>query len=211
MLRLYTYWRSSAAYRVRIALNLKGLEYESVAVHLGRDEHKGSYKEKNPQGLVPALEHDGQLLLQSLPIIDYLDSVFPEPAMVPREPVARARVQAMALIVAADIHPLNNLRVRRYLGDILKLEEEQKNAWYKLWIAEGFSAIETMLQDPATGKFCHDDTPTLADACLVPQVYNARRIDCDLSPYPEIMRIEAECLALDAFDRAVPEHQPDAP
>ena len=210
-LKLYTYWRSSAAYRVRIALNLKGLDYQSVAVHLARGEHRGEYRTHNPQGLVPALEHDGQLLIQSLAIIDYLDRVFPEPALVPQEPVSRARVQAIAQIVAADIHPLNNLRVRHYPTDEFDLPDEKKNAWYQHWIAEGFAAIESFLQDSATGDFCHGNSPTLADACLIPQVYNARRIECDLSAYPEITRIDANCLALAAFDRAIPEHQPDAP
>lgn len=209
-LRLYSYWRSSAAYRVRIALNLKGLDYQTVAVNLARGEHHGDYGEVNAQRLVPALDHDGHVLTQSLSIIDYIDNTFVGPRLVPGEGRARARVNALAQIVACDIHPLNNLRVLKYLVAELKVGESDKQRWYAQWIASGFAAFERNLQDQATGRFCHGDTPTLADACLVPQVYNARRFDCDMEPYPAIRRIEARCLEHEAFARAVPERQPDA-
>jgi len=209
-MKLYSYWRSSAAYRVRVALNLKNLDYDSVPVHLVRGEQRGAYRERNPQGLVPALEHDGHIITQSLAIIDYLDHVFPETPLAPVEPLARSRVQALAQIVVADIHPLNNLRVRKYLASELQISKQQQEDWNKHWVEQGFSAIETLLQDSATGDFCHGNSPTLADVCLIPHVYNVRRAEIDMSPYPEIARIDANCLALDAFDRAIPEHQPDA-
>ena len=209
-IKLYTYWRSSAAYRVRIALHLKGVDHEQVPIHLARGEHRGDYRERNPQGLVPAIEHDGHILIQSLAIINYLERIFPQPALLPDEPVARARVSALAQIVAADMHPLNNLRVLQYLSSDLKVSDEQKQAWYEHWVAEGFSAIEALLQDRETGKFCHGNSPTLADVCLIPQIYNARRFECDLEHYPRIRRVEANCLALEAFDATRPELQPDA-
>ena len=208
-IRLYTYWRSTAAYRVRIALCLKGIDYEPVPIHLARGEHRGDYRERNPQGLVPALEHDGHVLIQSLAIINYLERVFPQPALLPDEPLARARVSALAQIVTSDMHPLNNLRVLQYLGNDLGIGDEQRQQWYEHWVAEGFKAIETLLQDRETGKFCHGNSPTLADVCLIPQVYNARRFECDLEHYPRIRRVEANCLALEAFDETRPELQPD--
>ncbi|MDH3589970.1 MAG: maleylacetoacetate isomerase, partial [Gammaproteobacteria bacterium] len=159
---------------------------------------------------VPAIEHDGHILIQSLAIINYLERIFPQPALLPDEPVARARVSALAQIVAADMHPLNNLRVLQYLSSDLKVSDEQKQAWYEHWVAEGFSAIEALLQDRETGKFCHGNSPTLADVCLIPQIYNARRFECDLEHYPRIRRVEANCLALEAFDATRPELQPDA-
>lgn len=209
-LRLYTYWRSSAAYRVRIALELKGLAYETVAVHLARGEHRGDYAQTNPQQLVPALEHDGLVVIQSLAIIDYLDSTFLGSRLIPAAPAERARVNALAQIVACDIHPLNNLRVTTYLERELGVDEQQKLSWYRHWVAQGFAALERLLDNPSTGAFCHGETPTLADICLIPQMYNARRFDCDLRPYPTLCRIETQCLEHDAFERAAPENQPDA-
>ncbi|MGD8430166.1 MAG: maleylacetoacetate isomerase [Ectothiorhodospiraceae bacterium] len=212
-MRLHDYFRSTAAYRVRIVLNLKGLDYEQVSVNLREGAQQAAdYLAVNAQGLVPALEVEGGLLTQSLAICEYLEETHPEPALLPREPLARARVRALAEAVACDIHPLNNLRLLKYLTGELGVSEDQKLAWYHHWIREGFNAIEQMLRaSPDTGEFCHGDAPTLADACLVPQVYNARRFELDIDPYPGIRRIEENCLALAAFDRARPEKQPDAP
>ena len=211
MLKLYDYWRSSAAYRVRIALNCKGLQYESVAVDLARGEQHGEYLAINPQGRVPALVHDDRLVYQSLAIIDYLDSVFEQPRLVPADAPARARVNALAHIVACDMHPLNNIRVLKYLGDEMAIGPQRRQRWYCHWIATGFQALEALLASDETGEFCHGDTPTLADICLVPQVYNARRFACSLDAYPAIRRIESHCLELEAFSNAIPENQPDAP
>jgi maleylacetoacetate isomerase len=192
---LYGYFRSSAAYRVRIALNLKGLAYDDRFIHLQKnDQHSPEYAEINPQKLVPALVDDGHRLIQSLAIIEYLEETHPQPALLPRDPVERARVRALAQAVACDIHPINNLRVLRYLVRELGVSEEKKDAWYRHWVEEGLQAIETMLvRDPETGRFCHGDSPTLADICLVPQVANARRFKCDLSACPTVERIVAEC------------------
>jgi maleylacetoacetate isomerase/maleylpyruvate isomerase len=176
---LYTYWRSSAAYRVRIALNIKGVEYDSRSVHLVRDggeQHSPAYRQINPQGLVPALVHEDRIYSQSLAIIEYLEERYPEPSLLPRDPGDRARVRGLAQMVACDIHPLNNSRVQKYLVGELGLGDEQKLAWYRHWITLGFGAIEARLdQDGYTGRFCHGDTAGLADLCLVPQVYNAER------------------------------------
>jgi maleylacetoacetate isomerase len=214
MLRLYGYWRSSAAYRVRIALELKSLSYEYAPVHLvrgGGEQRQPDYRRVNPQGRVPSLEHDGRVLTQSLAIIEYLDESWPEPALLPSTPAARARVRALADLVACDIHPLNNLRVLQYLSRTLGQAEPARDDWYRHWIADGFTALEVLLAGSAdTGRYCHGDTPGLADACLVPQVYNARRYNCDLEPFPTIARIEQSCNALAAFERARPERQPDA-
>ncbi|PWC56616.1 maleylacetoacetate isomerase [Azospirillum sp. TSO22-1] len=212
-MKLYGYFRSSAAYRVRIALNLKGLAPEHAFVHLRKGEQQAAaYAALNPQKFVPALEtDDGALLTQSLAIVEYLDEVHPHPALLPADPADRARVRAIALAVACDIHPLNNLRVLKHLGKALGLDEEARNAWYRHWIAEGFDALEAMLaNDPRTGRFCHGDQPTLADVFLVPQVSNAERFDCDLTPYPTVVRIAAAARALPAFADAAPERQPDA-
>ncbi|MDH4030632.1 MAG: maleylacetoacetate isomerase [Chromatiales bacterium] len=211
---MYTYWRSSAAYRVRIALNIKGVEYDSRSVHLVRDggeQHSPAYRQINPQGLVPALVHEDRIYSQSLAIIEYLEERYPEPSLLPRDPGDRARVRGLAQMVACDIHPLNNSRVQKYLVGELGLGDEQKLAWYRHWITLGFGAIEARLdQDGYTGRFCHGDTAGLADLCLVPQVYNAERFGCDVSVFPTITRINAACLELDAFLRATPESQPDA-
>ena len=214
MLKLYGYWRSSAAYRVRMGLEVKGLSYELAPVHLmrnGGEQRTASYALINPQGRVPALEHDGRVLTQSLAILEYLDETWPQPALLPPDAAGRARVRALAQVVACDIHPLNNLRVLQYLERLLGQQESARNDWYRHWILDGFEALETLLARSAeTGRYCHGDSPGLADLCLVPQVYNARRYGCDLAPFPTIVRIDAACGALEAFQRARPERQPDA-
>ncbi len=212
---LHSYWRSSAAYRVRIGLGLKGLAYETRPVHLVRDggeQHGDAYRALNPQRLVPLLEHDGQRISQSLAILEYLDEAWPATApLLPPDAAGRARVRSLALLVACDIHPLNNLRVLQYLKREAGMEQPGVDGWMRHWMQAGFEAMEAMLAaSPDTGAFCHGDTPTLADCCLVPQLYNARRFEVDLSPYPRIVAIEANCLALPAFDAARPENQPDA-
>jgi maleylpyruvate isomerase len=209
---LYGYFRSSAAYRVRIALNLKGLAYDARYIHLRKnDQCSPEYTEINPQQLVPTLEDGGHHLTQSLAIIEYLEETHPQPALLPRDAVGRARVRALALAIACDIHPINNLRVLGYLTRTLGVSEEAKDTWYRHWVEEGMRALEAMLaREAATGRFCHGDSPTLADICLVPQVANARRFKCDLSACPTVERIAAECGKLDAFIRAAPANQPDA-
>jgi maleylpyruvate isomerase len=211
-MRLHGYYRSSASFRVRIAMNLKGLEPERLYHHLRRNEHQTpDYVALNPQALLPALELDGAVLTQSLAIIEYLEETHPEPPLLPKDPLGRARVRALALAVACDIHPVDNLRVLRYLRGPLSQPEEAVGAWYNHWIAEGFAALETLLaRSPDTGRFCHHDTPGLADLCLVPQVVNSRNFGLDLAPYPTIRRIYDACLALPAFERAMPANQPDA-
>lgn len=216
MFKLYTYFRSSAAYRVRIALNLKGLPYEAVPVHLikdgGQQKHP-PYLAKNPQGLVPALElDDGTVLTQSLAIIEYLDDSCPQgTALLPPDAAGRARVRAMSQAIACDIHPVNNLRVLQYLGQQLGASQEQKDAWYRHWISVGLQGVESMLAGSrATGVFCHGNTPGMADCCLVPQVFNARRFNCPLDEFPTIRRIAQACETLPAFEQAAPMHQPDA-
>ncbi|CDK98511.1 Maleylacetoacetate isomerase [Magnetospirillum gryphiswaldense MSR-1 v2] len=213
MIRLYTYFRSSAAYRVRIALNLKGIDYQAVPVHLVRNggEHKSAdYLALNPQGLVPALAVDGQVLTQSLAILEYLNETHPDPALLPADPLGRARVRAIAQAIACDIHPINNLRVLQYLGGTLGLDQAAKDDWYRHWVQTGLQAVEAMLAaDRRTGVFCHGDQPGLADCCLVPQVFNARRFNCDLTALPTIMRIAERCEQIDAFNQAAPAQQPD--
>ena len=211
-MKLYDYFRSSAAYRVRIALNLKGLAPEREFVHLRKGVQRGEdYLAVNPQGLVPALvTDDGKVLTQSLAIVEYLDETVPSPPFLPRSPAERARVRSLAQAIACDIHPIDNLRVLRYLLHTVGVEEGQKDAWYKYWIDVGLEALEIAVsRDPATGRFCHGDAPTLADICLVPQLANARRVDMDLSPYPTLVRIDAECRKLPAFANAAPQLQPD--
>jgi len=211
-MKLYDYFRSSAAYRVRIALNMKGLAPAREFVHLRKGAQRGDdYLAVNPQGLVPALvTDDGAVLTQSLAIIEYLDETSPSPPLLPREPASRARVRGLAQVIACDIHPIDNLRVLRYLLHTVGVEEAQKDAWYKYWIDVGLEALEIAVsRDSATGRFCHGDTPTLADICLVPQLANARRVDMDLSPYPTLTRIDAECQQIEAFADAAPQRQPD--
>jgi maleylacetoacetate isomerase len=211
-MKLYGFFRSSAAFRVRIALNLKGLPYETVAVHLRRnDQSRPEYLGVNPQGLVPTLDDDGTTLIQSLAIIEYLDETHPEPPLLPRAPAERARVRALAEIVACDIHPINNLRVLRYLSHSFGRGENDIAQWYNHWIGTGFAALETLLaHDPRTGAFCHGDRPGLADVALAPQVVNAERYRLDMAPYPTITRIFDSCMVLAAFRDAHPDNQPDA-
>lgn len=210
-MKLYGYFRSSAAFRVRIALNLKGLPYEDAFIHLRRGDQAGpDYAAVNPQGLVPALETDGQSLIQSVPIVEYLNETYPEPPLLPRDPAGRARVRALAAIVACDIHPINNLRVLRYLHRELGHDEAAIGAWYNHWIETGFLGFERLLaEDPRTGRFCHGDSPGLADIALVPQVVNAGRYKLDMSPYPMINLIFDTCMTLDAFAAAHPDRQAD--
>ncbi|HKV97939.1 MAG TPA: maleylacetoacetate isomerase [Gammaproteobacteria bacterium] len=213
-MELYTYFRSSAAYRVRIALNLKGLKADYRYVHLVKDggqQHQPEYLALNPQGLVPALVDKGHVLTQSLAIIEYLDETHPQPPLLPKDAPGRARVRALAQIVASDIHPVNNQRILKYLEKEFRADEAARSKWYRHWIVEGFNALDKLLgSSPATGKFCHGDQPTLADICLVPQVFNARRFKIDLASFPAIERINATCLALAAFADAAPDRQPDA-
>lgn len=215
MLKLYGYWRSSAAYRVRIALNLKGLAYRQVPVHLvkgGGQQHAAEYRALNPQGLVPLLVDEvngGARIAQSLAILEYLDEVFPVPALLPDDPVRRAQVRALAMHIACDIHPLNNLRVLKYLSGELGVDDEAKNAWYRHWVTEGLAAVEAGLE--AFGdELSLGQRPGYLEACLVPQVYNARRFDCPMDAYPRILARVARCEALEAFAQAAPEVQPDA-
>ena len=210
-MKLFGFFRSSAAFRVRIALNLKGLAHENAFIHLRRgDQRGGGYLGVNPQGLVPALEIDGHTLIQSMAIVEYLDETHPEPPFLPTDPAGRARVRALAAIVACDIHPINNLRVLRYLSRPLGHDQAAIEAWYNHWIASGFEALERLLsEDCRTGAFCDGDRPGLADIALVPQVVNSERYRLDLSPYPTISRIYATCMTLDAFAAAHPNNQPD--
>jgi maleylpyruvate isomerase len=209
--KLYSYFRSSAAYRARIALNLKGLPYETVSIHLtkgGGRQHAPEYRAINPQGRVPALTLDnGDVLIQSLAIIEYLDEIHPEPPLLPKDPVARAHVRAAAEVIACDIHPLNNTSPLFYLKNTLKQEQDTINAWYAHWVTVGFEALEALLRP---GPYSFGDKVTLVDVCLVPQVANARRFNVPLDKFPKIVAVDAACLKLPAFDKARPEAQPDA-
>lgn len=213
-MKLYDYFRSSAAYRVRIGLRLKGLEYEAVPVHLVRDggQHlMPAYRAVNPSALVPALQDGEATVTQSMAMLEYLDETHPATPLLPADALGRARVRSLALMIACDIHPLNNLRVLRYLVKEAALTEEAKNAWYVHWVQEGFAALEARLAGCVdTGRFCHGDSPTLADCFLVPQVFNASRFNVDMTPYPTIVRIDAACRELPAFAAAHPAQQPDA-
>lgn len=215
-LTLYSYWRSSAAYRVRIALNLKQLSYVTVPVHLlnnGGEQHADEYRELNPQESVPVLLDGARIFRQSMAIIEYLDEAYPGGAsLLPSTARERARVRALAQTIACDIHPLNNLRVMQFLERDISSPAVERERWSRHWITEGFRALQALLGDNSSmGLYCEGDSPTLADICLVPQVYNARRIGVDLAAYPDIVRIEQQCLALPAFEAARPENQPDAP
>ena len=212
LLRLFTYFRSSAAYRLRIALNLKGIGAESVYIDLRRSEqHSPAYLQVNPAGLVPALEHDGHSLLQSLSIIEYLEEIQPLPPLLPAAALDRAFVRSVALSIACDIHPLNNLRVLNYLKNDLAVDTPGRNRWYAHWIETGFSGLETLLSsDARVGRFCFGDMPTLADVCLVPQMANAERMNCNLAACPTLRRLAANARELAAFRAADPELQPDA-
>jgi maleylpyruvate isomerase len=209
--KLYTYYRSSAAYRVRIVLNLKGLPHEMVPVHLTKDggqQRKAEFVAVNPQMRVPALQlSGGDVLTQSLAIIEYLDDIHPEPPLLPPDALARAKVRAIAQMIACDIHPLNNLLVLQYLKRQMKHEQPEIDAWYHHWVVEGFKAIEAMI---TPGPYVCGGQVTVADVCLVPQVFNARRFDVPLDAFPKIVAAEAACLRLPAFNKARPENQPDA-
>lgn len=213
-MRLYNYFRSSASYRVRIALQLKGLSYEYLSIHLtrnGGEQYTEAYRAVNPQQLVPTLQHDGHALTQSLAIMEYLDELHPQPPLLPATPPERARVRALALIVACEVHPLNNPRVLNYLTGNLGVPDEAKTTWYRHWVTLGLQAFEAQLTSSRyTGKFCHGDSPTLADCTVIPQLFNARRFGCDLSSFPTLLRIEQNCNELLAFQRAAPGQQPDA-
>ncbi len=212
-MKLYNYFRSSASYRVRIALNLKGLPFEYASVHLARgggEQFSLAYRELNSQALVPVLEDGGERITQSLAIIEYLDEKYPDPPLLPRSAGDRARVRALALTVACEIHPLNNLRVLNYLSRELGIDGNAKTAWYRHWVGLGLDALEADVARGAAGRFCHGDSPGLADCCLVPQLFNARRFECDLSRYPNLLAIEANCVAIAAFRDAAPEKQIDA-
>jgi len=211
-MKLYTFFRSSASFRVRIAMNTKRLAYEAVPVSLPRGEHlEAKYKSVNAQGLVPALEDAGRVLTQSLAIIEYLDEVHPGPKLLPSDPVDRHYVRALSQIVACEIHPLNNLRALKHIRKAYQLDEEGVNAWYRHWIAEGFAMMESFLNEHRKhGRYCLRDQVTMADCCLVPQVFNAQRYNCELKLYPTVMRIHEACMQLDAFVQAQPSRQPDA-
>ena len=206
------YFRSSAAYRVRIALNFNGIGYQSVSRHLRQGGQRSSdFLQRNPQGLVPALDIDGQILTQSLAIIEYLEETHPQPPLLPGTALERARVRSLALQIACDLHPLNNLRVLKYLKNPLGHSQAEVDAWYRHWVELELTAFEARLvRDDATGRFCHGDQPGLADVCLVPQMANARRLQCDLQHCPTLLRIDQTCQALPAFEQAAPANQPDA-
>jgi maleylacetoacetate isomerase len=209
--KLYSYFRSSAAYRVRIALNLKHLAYDTKPIHLVKDgghNNRPEFRAVNPQMRVPVLElADGDVLIQSLALMEYLDETYPDPPLLPKDPLARAHVRALAQIVACDIHPLNNVGPLRYLKRQMHQEQSAIDAWYAHWVITGFEALEALVRP---GPYCWGDTVTLADACLVPQVFNARRLKVPLEAFPKIVAIDAACSALSAFERAAPENQPDA-
>jgi maleylpyruvate isomerase len=213
-MKLYTYFRSSAAYRVRIALNLKGLKYDAVPVHLlrgGGEQLQANYVKMNPSGLVPTFQDDYITLTQSMAILEYLEDEYPEVPLLPKDAAGRARVRELAQIVACDIHPVNNLRVLRYLVHELGLSEEIKTQWYRHWLLGGLDVLEKHLaRDPSAGPLCHGYLPTLADCFLVPQVFNAQRQGIDISVYPNIARINAACVEIPAFVAAHPSNQPDA-
>jgi maleylpyruvate isomerase len=212
--KLFSYFRSSAAFRVRIALNLKGIDYQTVPVHLmrgGGEQFTSDFRQANPASLVPVLEDDGRILTQSLAIIEYLDERFPEPALLPADALSRAHVRAIALSVACDIHPLNNLRVLRFLVERMKVSEQDKGQWYRHWVEQGLLQVEqTLLSRGFSGKYAYGDRVTLADLAIVPQIFNARRFDCSLEAVPTLNAIAARCMQLEAFSRAQPSAQPDA-
>ena len=210
-MKLHNYFRSSASFRVRIALNLKGLDFEYIPVHIARGDHRtGPYAAISADRLVPLLEDGGERFSQSMAIIEYLDETHPEPALLPRDTVGRAHVRALSQSIACEIHPLNNLRVLKYLVKDLKLDEEAKNAWYRHWVRDGLLAFERQLAQYPAGTYCWGDTPTLADCCLVPQIFNGRRFDCDFSGLPRTMAAFDACMEHEAFQRAQPSQAPDA-
>ncbi|HEY5760887.1 MAG TPA: maleylacetoacetate isomerase [Steroidobacter sp.] len=211
-MKLYNYFRSSAAFRVRIALNLKGLNYDYVSKALPKNEQRAAdYLAVNPQGLIPALEIDGTVISQSVAIIEYLNELHPQPPLLPADPLARAQVRSMALAIACDTHPLNNLRVLNYLRQDLAQNDDGVNTWYRHWVSEGFRGLELQVAKHSSARrHCFGDSLSLADVCLAPQMYNARRFNCDLTPFPTLVAISAHLESLPAFDTARPEVQPDA-
>lgn len=211
-IKLYNYFRSSASFRVRIALEIKGLPYEYAPVHLLKGEQLApEFVKLNPDALVPVLCDGNDVLNQSLAIVEYLEEMHPEPTLLPGSPSNRAHIRAIALAIACEIHPLNNPRVLKYLKNTFNVEEEARNDWYRHWVKLGFAALETRLsQSPLTGAYCVGDTPTLADVCLVPQVFNGKRFDVAVEDYPTLARIFEHCMAQEAFQRAAPAVQPDA-
>ncbi len=217
LIKLYSYWRSSAAYRVRIALNLKELKYDYHSVHLtdgGGQQHQTHFHQLNPQELVPVLVDGERVIRQSMAIIEYLEETYPDRGfmLMPPSPRERGRVRAIAQLIACDIHPINNLRVLDYLKEKFFITDAQREAWVQHWIGAGFVALEDLLsKNPVTGEFCDGDVPTMADCCLIPQVYNARRFGVDMKPFPTIVRIYERCMELPKFQTAAPEVQPDAP
>ena len=210
MMKLYTYFRSSASYRVRIALHLKAIPFDSIAINLKEGEQRGDFLTKNPQGFVPALDHDGVILTQSMAILDYLDHFKPTPALLPASPIDRAHITAMAHLIALDIHPINNLRILKYLKGPLGQDNESVNQWYRHWIQEGFGALETQVSKYGGDRACFGDEPTMVDLCLVPQMWNARRFETDLSAFPKLVKIDSHLQSLPAFQKAAPENQADA-
>ena len=209
-MKLYNYFRSSASFRVRIALGIKGLPFEYVSVHIAKGEHKKpEYANLAADTLVPLLDMGADKLSQSMAIIEYLDETHPAPALLPADALGRARVRALAQSIACEIHPLNNLRVLKYLVKELKLDEEAKNAWYRHWVRDGLASFEKQLAQLPAGKFCYGDTPTLADCCLVPQIFNGQRFNCDFSGLPRTMAAFEACMQLSAFDKAQPKNCPD--
>lgn len=212
-MQLYDYFRSGAAYRTRIGLNIKELAYEHIPVHLTKDggeQYKADYAAINPQMLVPTLVDGDLKLTQSLAIMEYLDEVYPEPRLLPSDAAGRARVRALAQIIACEVHPINNLKVRLYLVDEMGLSDDKRKDWIAHWIAEGLTAYDKLLDDAATGDFSHGDSPGMADACLIPQLYNAGLNGCDVSAYKNILRVAENCHAHPAFVKAHPDNQPDA-
>ncbi|KQV17084.1 hypothetical protein ASC97_30700 [Rhizobium sp. Root1203] len=209
MLRLYTRYQNSAGQRVRIVLNLKGLQYEYVAIP---SLSSPDYRKINPQGLMPALEIDGCVVTQSMAIMELLEELFPEPSILPTDPVLKANVRAFANVITSDLHPINNNRIRRYLGDVLKADETEIRMWYRHWLSEALTSLELQLsRQPTRFQFCFADRPGLAEACLVPQMDNARRFECDLSAYPRLLAVDSECRKLNEFIRAAPQVQSDYP
>ena len=209
-MKLYNFFRSSASFRVRIALNLKNLPFEYLAIHLGKGEHKGSYAALAADGLVPLLDTGQAHLSQSMAIIEYLDETHPTPALLPADALGRARVRALAQSIACEIHPLNNLRVLKYLTGTLNLAEDTKNTWYQHWVREGLLSFERQLAALPPSTYCFGNTPTLADCCLIPQIFNGQRFDCDFSGLPRTMAAFEACMQLPAFDAAQPKNCPDA-
>ena len=213
-MKLHSYFRSSASYRVRIALNLKGLSYDLIPVHLlknGGEQFSENFRALNPDALVPVLEHEGVALTQSLAIIEYLEETYPTPALLAKSALDRAWQRSLALMIACDIHPINNLRILQYLTNVLHVSEEEKNTWYRHWCEQGLAAVENMLvNDARLGRYCYGDSPSLADCFLIPQIANAKRLQCDLTNMPTLLRINDACLELDSFIHASPAQQSDA-